>query len=437
VLPPELSISEDDMNTSTSPARTDGAATGSIPPASEASWPSVLRRPVARYALLGALVVGLAFAGITFFNNRPISVEVAAIERNVPIRVFGLGTVEARVISKVGFEVGATLVDVAVDHGDRVSKGQVLARLATGEQEAKVAKARAALAIAEVSILKSAANVGKAEAILAQRIAANARKQSLAGRDVVSAQTAEEAARDEAVAKADVAVAKTEVDTAKAQLVDARAQLTFEETMLRHRTLLAPYDGLVIERHKELGTVIKAGDPIFTLIANDSHWGLAYVDEARAGFIKEGQKVDARLRSRPLDQFTGEVVRIGLESDRVSEERRVFVRGSSPPSRLHLGEQAEFWITVATLDKALLVPEAAVHGYDGRQGKVWIVADGRLRQQPVQFRHRTEDSRLEVVSGLPDGATVVTSTVAGLRDGRLARTSTAPAKAGGAAEAAK
>ncbi len=425
------------MNTSTSPTRTDGAGSASKPPASQSSWPSVLRRPVARYALLGALVVGLAFAAVTVFNNRPISVEVASIEPNVPIRVFGLGTVEARVLSKVGFEVGATLVEVAVDHGDRVTKGQVLARLATGEQDAKVAKARAAFAIAEVNILKSAANVEKAQAVLAQRIAANARKQSLAGRDVVSEQTAEEAARDEAVAKADVAVAKSEVETAKAQLVDARAQVQFEETMLRHRTLVAPYDGLVVERHKEPGTVIKPGDPIFTLIANDSHWGLAYVDEARAGFIKEGQKVEARLRSRPLDQFTGEVVRIGLESDRVSEERRVFIRGSNPPSRLHLGEQAEFWITVATLETALLVPEAAVHGYDGRQGKVWIVTDGRLRQQEVQFRHRTEDSRLEIATGLPDGARVVTSLVAGLRDGRSARTSTAPAKAARAAEAAK
>jgi HlyD family secretion protein len=138
--------------------------------------------------------------------------------------------------------------------------------------------------------------------------------------------------------------------------------------MLSHRTLLAPYDGLVIERHKEPGTVIKAGDPIFTLIANDSHWGLAHVDEARAGFIQEGQKVEARLRSRPLDSFAGQVVRVGLESDRVSEERRVYVRGDNPPSRVHLGEQAEFWIMVAVLDKALLVPEAAVHGYDGRQG---------------------------------------------------------------------
>lgn len=384
---------------------------------------TLLRKPVVKYGLIAAGMVAAASLAITIYANRPISVTVAAVEHNVPIRVFGLGTVEARVLSKIGFEVGATLVELNADHGDRVAKGQTLARLATGEQEAKVAKARAALAIAEVNIQRAAANVEKAQAVHAQKRDANRRKQSLAGRDIVSQQSAEEALRDEAVATADVSVAMSEAESAKAQRVDAQAQLRFEETMLGHRTLLAPYDGIVIERHKELGTVVKAGDPIFTVVADDSHWGLAYVDEARAGFIKEGQKVEARLRSRPLDSFAGQVVRIGLESDRVSEERRVYIRGDKPPSRLHLGEQAEFRITVAVLDKALLVPEAAVHGYDGRQGTVWIVEDGRLAQRLVMFRHRTEDSRLEIVSGLAAAAQVVTTVGAGFKVGRAVRVS--------------
>ena len=106
------------------------------------------------------------------------------------------------------------------------------------------------------------------------------------GRDIVSQQSAEEAIRDEAVAKADLSVAMSEGESAKAQVADARAQLLFEETMLQHRTLAAPYDAVVIERHKEPGTVIKPGDPIFTLVAVGGYWGLAYVDEARAGFIE-------------------------------------------------------------------------------------------------------------------------------------------------------
>ncbi len=290
----------------------------------------VLRKPWFKAMAVTIVMFVTVATAIFIYANRPISVQIATIEENVPVRVFGLGTVEARVLSRIGFEVGATLVELNADHGDRVAKGQVLALLNIGEQEAKVAKARAALLVAEANIKRGEANLEKAQAVLAQKQLANQRKQTLVGRDIVSQQVAEEAARDEAVAKADVAVAQSEVETAKAQLIDAQAQLQFEETMLRHRTLVAPYDALVIERHKEPGTVIKAGDPIFTLIAADTYWGLAYVDEARAGFIQEGQRVDARLRSRPQDAFTGRVVRIGLESDRV--KRRA--------ARLHQGRQS-------------------------------------------------------------------------------------------------
>lgn len=404
------------------PTPSDIKTTTSKPSLTTPAWfAGAMRKRWFKSALAAAIAIVAIAAGLLIYGNRPVSVQVASIEQNVPIRVFGLGTIEARILSKVGFEVGAALVELKADHGDRVSKGQVLARLSAGEQEAKVSKARAALLIAEVNIKRADANIIKARAVFAQRQEANKRKQSLVGRRVVSEQVAEEAARDEAVAEAEVTVAVSELESAKAQRTDAQAQLRFEETMLRHRTLRAPYDALVVERHKEPGTVIKVGDPIFTLIAVGTYWGLAYVDEARAGFIEEGQRVDARIRSRPQDRFTGSVTRIGLESDRVTEERRVYIKGDNPPSRVFLGEQAEFWITVAKLDKALLVPEAAVQGFDGKQGRVWTVEKGRLQRRIVQFRHRTEDASLEIVDGLPDDSRVVKRIEDGFREGRSAR----------------
>ena len=146
-----------------------------------------LTRAMAAVAVL-ALALGVAW----FWSNRPVQVQVqvAAVETNVPVRMFGLGTVEARILSKVGFEVGATLVELAADHGDRVRKGQVIAKLNRGEQEAKVAKARAALEIAGVNIRRAEANIEKTRAVLAQTEEANRRKQSLAGRDIVSQQQA-------------------------------------------------------------------------------------------------------------------------------------------------------------------------------------------------------------------------------------------------------
>jgi HlyD family secretion protein len=105
----------------------------------------------------------------------------------------------------------------------------------------------------------------------------------------------------------------------------------------------------------------------------------------------------------------------------VNEERRVWITCTDCPKQVFLGEQAEVRITVATLDRALLVPEIAVEGFDGDKGRVWVVRNGRLAQVPLIFGHRTEDGRVEVASGLPDGAQIIASPIKGLTAGRLAR----------------
>jgi HlyD family secretion protein len=148
---------------------------------------------------------------------------------------------------------------------------------------------------------------------------------------------------------------------------------------------------------------------------------LAYIDEARSGTIREGQPAEVRLRSLPHEVFPARVVRVGIESDRVTEERRVYVKCERCPVRFHLGEQAEVLITVATLAKVRLVPEAVVTGYDGAKGRVWSVEDGRLKRRVVSFGHRTDDSRLEITESLPPGIEIVTQVDTSLSEGRTAR----------------
>jgi len=221
---------------------------------------------------------------------------------------------------------------------------------------------------------------------------------------------------NEAVAAANVTVTESEIAVARANLLDAHAQVTLEITILDHYTLYAPYDGIVIKRHQELGTVLNPGEPLFTLVDPSSVWALvdpssvwalAYVDEARAGHLQLGQPAEVRLRSRPNEPLPAHVVRIDIESDRVSEERRVYVKCDQCPTDFHLGEQVEVFVTVATLPEALLVPEIAVDLYDGAEGTVWTVEDDALQQRKVQFGHRTLDGRLEITGGLVQDARVL------------------------------
>jgi len=81
-------------------------------------------------------MAAIAAAGWAYLHFRPITVEVASVERDVPVRVFGLGTVEARIVSQIGFEASGALVELNVDHGDQVRRGAVLDRLYSQEEAA-------------------------------------------------------------------------------------------------------------------------------------------------------------------------------------------------------------------------------------------------------------------------------------------------------------
>jgi len=376
-----------------------------------------------RWVLLLAVVI-VAASAFFLISQRPVTVQVTHPEQDVPITVFGLGTVEARVLSEVGFEVGATVIELNADHGDRVTKGSVLARLHSAEQEARVAKAKAGVVNAEAALNMTQAVVEKARAVLAQRQQTNRRQQRLLTQNTVSAETAEDAQLQQDVAAAELTVALSEVDVGKARLADARAQLDYDNVVLGHHVLRAPYDAIVVERHHELGSVLNAGESLFTLVDTATVWALAYVDESRAGDIRVGQPAEVRLRSLPRQGFPGHVARIDIESDRVNEERRVYIACDQCPESFHLGEQAEVFITTADLTEATLIPETAVTGFDGTSGTIWFVNDDRLHRQVVQFGSKTLDGRLEITGGLLDGALAVTELQSRLREGRRAKVAT-------------
>ena len=375
------------------------------------------------YGAVAALAVG---AAALFVTERPLAVSAVQLERDVALRIYGLGTVEARILSRVGFEVGAALTSLAADAGDGVAKGQELAVLHSAEQEARVARARAVVTANQANLAKADAAVVRARAVLAEREAANRRQQGLVQRDIASAQRAEEAQRDEDVARADLAVAMGDVAVIRAQGADAAAALQQEEVLLAHHRLVAPYDALVVTRHAEPGTVVKAGDPIFTLIDPATIWIQAYVDEERAGQLALGQPGTIRLRSRPSAEFHGTIARIGLESDRVNEERRVWLTCGDCPAEMFLGEQAAVRILTGTRATALMVPEVAVTGFDGHHGTVWTVRDGRLTRAELTFGARDDRGRVEVIGGLPEGAMIVARVPKGAAEGRRARIGEAP-----------
>ena len=376
-----------------------------------------------KHVLLGgialAAVAGAGTGAWTVFLQ-PVNVQISTTERDVPVQVFGLGTVEARVTSKVGFKVSGVLRKLQADVGDRVPQGAVLASLISSEQSARVARANAAIEQAEANLQRAKANLEKAQANYVNAKNINERRQKLLAGNNTSIEAAETAQAAHDTTLADVNLASSDVQVARAVIDDATAQRQLETATLDLHTLTSPYDAMVITRQKELGSALAAGEPVFALIDPQSVWVLAYIDESKSGDIRVGDPAEIVLRSLPNRRFHGRVARIEIESDRVNEERRVQIAFDRLPDDFHLGEQAEVFITTVRLEQAVLVPEAAISDLNQGRGTVWIVNNRHLEQQEVEIGRRLLDGKLEIVNGIPDGAAVVAKLQSGFWAGRPA-----------------
>jgi HlyD family secretion protein len=372
--------------------------------------------------LMAALV--LAGGGYYWRFMREIPVRTAAPQQNVEVRVFGIGTIEAQLVSKVGFQIAGKLIAVEADQGDVVKAGALLAKLDDAAQRAKLRKSEAAQQQAAANLAKTQAQRARAEVSYQQKKSVNLRRQTLVGRGSVSQEAAEDAQAAEEIALGDARIIEADTKVAAVLQDDAASQRQIDAVVLAQHELRAPFDARVIARSKELGGIANAGEAVFTLIAPDSIWVRAYVDEALAGGLNIGQRAFVRLRSEPNRTFETEVVRIDQENDRLTEERRVYVRCKvcNPEHQIrYLGEQAEVEIVKKIIPSGVFVPLKYVEGFDGRSGTIWMLQNGRLARQRVTLGERLLDGLIQVTSEIQ--GQVVADDRADLREGRAARPS--------------
>ena len=370
--------------------------------------------------LLAALIV--MGGGAYWRFMREIPVRTATLEQNVEVRVFGIGTIEAQIVSKVGFQIVGKVISIEADQGDVVKSGMLLAKLDDDAQRAKLKKSEAAQRQASANLAKTQAQRQRAEVTYQQKKNVNVRRQTLVSRGSVSQEAAEDAQVAEEIALGDAKVIEADTKVAAVQQDDAASQRQLDAVVLAQHELRAPFDARVITRHKELGGIVNAGETVFTLIAPDSIWVRAFVDEALAGGLSVGQLAFVRLRSEPARVYETEVVRIDQENDRLTEERRVYVRCRvcNPQHQLrHLGEQAEVEIVKKTIPSGLFVSLRFVDGYDGRSGVIWTLQDGRLAKRRVSMGERLLDGRVQVTSDLQ--GQIVIDDRTDLRESRAAR----------------
>ena len=273
-------------------------------------------------------------------TSPPVS-SVAAAKASPPKtvgRVVAPGRVEPLSEEiKVGAEITGRLAAVPVDEGDRVVKGQILARLDSSDYQARVSEALAELHVRqadEQKLINGARAQERQEALAAtqeaQAVAANARaemdrRNRLLTTGDISRSDAEQTQREFAVAQAryeqakehysfvDAAARTDDRKRAAAAIELAQAQLREAQSRLSKTVIRSPVTGVVLRRLRRAGeSVSEAPDAPILVVADTSVLRVRVdVDESDVGNVRAGQKAYVTADAYGTRQFWGHVVRVG------------------------------------------------------------------------------------------------------------------------------
>jgi len=363
------------------------------------------------------------------------------------------------------------LLDLKVDIGDRVEKGQAIAQLddtvsstTVLEAEAEVAARQAEVSQANAAVRNARVQVERTRLEYQQAQTDANRFTQLAKEGAVSRQTAENAITKALTAEQLWRSAQQEVSVQQ-QTVDASSQRVLAQKAIRSReqerqsyaTITAPMSGIVLERISETGNLLFAGNEVLKLGDFSQVKVNVQISELEISKVGLNQSVDVRIDSFPNQTFTGRVRRISPVADPVARLIPVEIvisnsdntLGSGQLSRVQFSDRQEPQIMIAetglevagrgnqrpknasanSQTKAQTDTKSSANaGEKGQQktGTVFAIT-GTQKEPKVSARKVTlgdrRDGKVVIRSGLKAGDRIVVRSGGKLRDGDSVRLS--------------
>jgi len=340
------------------------------------------------------------------FTSSPIEVKAHLVRRGeITSEVMGTGTFEARTKVIISPRISGRVAEVLVDQGDRVVAGQLLVRLDDEDLTQQVRIAESTIELSKASRGRFKADRDQAESVLIQARSEYERALELVKSNSISQAETDKAREALDVATAGVARADAAMIEAEQQILLAERTLAFQQARLTDGKMLAPFDGLIIERYRDPGAIAVPGTSVLSMVSTDELWISAWVDETAMASLAEGQPARVIFRSESATEYAGRVARLGRQADRETREFVVEVRVLDLPKNWAVGQRAEVYIQTDTRPDAILVPQEFLRKQDGIAG-VYVHRDGRATWQPLDIGLVSRES-VEAVQGLQAGDELV------------------------------
>jgi RND family efflux transporter MFP subunit len=346
---------------------------------------------------------GGGFRGGGNFGGRgPMVVELAAARRasmNQEVRVVGNLIGEATVA--VAPRTAGRLQDVFVRLGDRVSRGQRIAKIEDFEIVEQVKQAEAAQEVA-------AATIRQREADLQLALTNVERSRNLFQRQLLPKQTL-----DDNEARYQAAVAQ--IDLAKAQSTQSRARLDELRINLANTVIVSPVNGFVARRAVDPGAFVSQNAPVVDVVDISSVRLVVNIVERDLKELRSGSAAKVEVDAFPGETFQGRIARVAPVLDPATRTAPIEIEIPNPDFRLKPGMYARVGITTDIKKDTLVVPVDAVADLGGRRG-VFQHVNGVAIFRAVEVGTEGNDL-IEILGGLAEGDQVITTGARALRDG--------------------
>jgi membrane fusion protein, multidrug efflux system len=336
------------------------------------------------------------------FGRGPMTVEVAKVVRaSISDEILVVGNlIGDATVSVVPRAVGR-LQDIYVRLGDRVNRGQRIAKIEDFEIVEQVKQAEAAQ---EVSL----ATIRQREADLKQAQTSTERSRSLFERQLLPKQTL-----DDNEARYQSAIAQ--LDLARAQSTQSKARLEELRINLSNTIVPSPVNGFVARRAVDPGAYVSQNAPIADVVDITIVRLVANVVEKDLKQMKAGDATKVQVDAFPGETFKGRIARVSPVLDPATRTAPIEIEIPNADYRLKPGMYARVGITTNVKKDALVVPVNAVVDLGGRRGVFQPQGDSAIFHS-VQIGTEEKDL-VEIVGGINEGEYVITTGAGALRDG--------------------
>src|SRR5512134_866886 len=324
---------------------------------------------------IGLVVVlgGLAYANMSLRRPTGVSVTVEKIEtRDLESIVSASGKVQPKRSVNISAETMGKVVNLAVNEGETVRRGQLLLEIDPRNLETQVQNREASLATARSQLDQTKAQIENSKVALREAEEAFKRAEGMFKAGLLSRELYERAQHDLERQKTNLLVAEQNATTQAQRIKMEEANLTTARYDLNKVRMVSPIDGLVTRRNIEegetavVGTMNNAGTVLLTIADLSVIETEIEVDETDVPYIKVGQPAKVTIDAIPDKTFPGKVTEVGNSPIQVTAGQQratnfkvvVTIDGELPNVRP--GFTCTAVITTATRQKATSVPIQAM-----------------------------------------------------------------------------